>query len=426
MNKKGGVNTVLMVMPDAFHSGWMGATKRIFQIALALGKSGNHVILLAGRETGAIVQADADKKFPGKVFRTNHSGAYPSLFEGRNRLKRLWRGLWKLRGSDFYLSMLSMGWASKLNVPMLQEEFARQQIQIDLVWGISAGYLDGAAAAYKLSQYLDVPFVLELHDPPYGAGLGIDRPAVRKDFLNLIQKAKAVISTSASYETLLMKSFGLSPEKSNVIHLTYENLRRGRVSSCSPISVIYAGSLTGGRSLAPLIHALGQLKSDFKSKLPIQLVLIGTGAGFCEAIDLGTKLGISENIDYLGYLSGPELSEWLEGASVHVIIQTREASSYQIPGKVFDCIADGKPILGIMSPECEAAEILRNSGLGIVHSESDIAGLQHSLLTFYERTKYESENMTPNLDYISQFGVENLPIKLSKLLPFQNDAINLK
>ena len=95
----------------------------------------------------------------------------------------------------------------------------------------------------------------------------------------------------------------------------------------------------------------------------------------------------------------------------------------QIPGKIFQYLACGKPILGLMR-ETEAASILRESGLGLIRANADIPGIAAALLELWAQRGALSDRFKPNWEFIKSFSVSAtaraLDVELSRLLPDQS------
>lgn len=75
------------------------------------------------------------------------------------------------------------------------------------------------------------------------------------------------------------------------------------------------------------------------------------------------------------------------------------------------------PIIGIMPPECEAANILHHSGLGFIHSESDINGITDTLIRLHADGTEMRLSVEIDHDYISQFSASSFPEILQSVLP---------
>ena len=58
-----------------------------------------------------------------------------------------------------------------------------------------------------------------------------------------------------------------------------------------------------------------------------------------------------------------------------------------LPGKFFEYLASGNPILAIGPTDGDAAQVLKETASGIIHSPADLSGLVESLMKFYEGWK---------------------------------------
>ena len=410
---------VLMVMPDAFHLGWLGATRRLFHLAGAFRELGFAVALLAGKITNVRVQAQIDRQFPGVVLRSGHTGAYPRLIDVTPISRRAWRALWKVRGLEYYMSRLSYGWAEAVDVNRVMKELEQRFGRPNLIWGVCTGYLAGGKAADRLAKLLGVPWVFELQDPPWGCGLGPGRETVRAEFKRLLESATKLVVVTESYRRKLLTEFTLNSQALQTIYLTYD---------CEPISdsnirhdekwrVVYTGSLDGGRTLTPLfqgVHKALSIKPQLSSSIGIEIA--GKGSGLNEARRVSKVLGLQQLVRFHGYLACNEAGSLSKKADALVVMQTADTSMYQIPGKIFEYVSYGKPILAIMPPECEAADILRRSGLGFIHHAEDIDGIADTLIRLWSDWRAGAASVQVDRDFVSQFSVRNLPEKLRSVL----------
>jgi hypothetical protein len=141
--------------------------------------------------------------------------------------------------------------------------------------------------------------------------------------------------------------------------------------------------------------------------------IAGTGPGVGAAQKLARKLGL--NLRVHGSVQRAQADELVGRADLLVVVQTETASRFQVPGKLFDYIAGKTPILAIM-PECEAAEIARNSGLGFVHQPQDVHGMAQTLVALWSDWHEGRPSVAVAPEYVSQFSVRSLPNRLQSLL----------
>jgi len=408
--------SVLLIHPDAFHLGWMGATQRLFHIAKAFNEIKFKVVLLSGRCTNPELQKILDDEFPGIVIRSGHSGDYPFFIDFSKTFRRGIRVFWKLSGQDSYWTKLSWGWAKRLNLNWVHKEVHIRQLTPSLIWGVSAGYLDGAVAARQIADSYGLPWIFELHDPPRRAGLGPDNKEVQRKFSGLLNDAARVVVTAESYKQSLVQNYSLNPGKLHTIHLSYdgEPCQSANISAQKQgfFNLVYAGSLSGGRTVKPLLKAISDafdqhpaMRGDFK------LEMAGAGPGFEEGLSLARDLGIEKNLVLHGLVDVESVNRLLE-RSVVLVVQ-ENTSALQIPGKVFEALKTGKAILGMMPNDCEAAAILKQSGLGWICETNDIDGLRDTIIRIWKRWRNKEALTTPNETVILSFSTDRLPQKLS-------------
>ena len=159
----------------------------------------------------------------------------------------------------------------------------------------------------------------------------------------------------------------------------------------------------------------GVFKEQLKIRSSFRLELAGSGPGFDEVVQLSSEKKLDSNIMLKGVISGHKVSDLLERATAIIIVQENK-SALQVLGKVFESLKAGKPIVGIMSKDCEAAEILRRSGLGFIHESHDIEGLRDTLIRLWEAWRENQPLVKPNQAVIQGFSLQRLPEKLTHVL----------
>jgi glycosyltransferase involved in cell wall biosynthesis len=84
-----------------------------------------------------------------------------------------------------------------------------------------------------------------------------------------------------------------------------------------------------------------------------------------------------------------------------------------LPGKFFEYLASGKPILGIGPVNGDAAEILNQTKAGVIVERTDTAGIKAALLSYYQNWK---EGISSKSSGIEMYTREQLTKKLIGLL----------
>jgi glycosyltransferase involved in cell wall biosynthesis len=354
---------ILVIFREAFSTGWLGSTNRIFQLAEVLREDNHVVTLLTARYVDEKVQAEIDGVFPGNVFRTINSGCYPPIAEYSSITRRLWRGLWKLAGEEQYFCSLSLGWALAMEYDDTIGAIEKQHGPIDVVWGICGGYIDSLMAATSIAAQVKKPSILEMHDPPWHAGLKEDYRILTNVYRSLLGAATYIVTNTESYRIEIIRRF-LVPEAQVVeIPQCFEYTEKSINGSSNDFCILYAGTVSTERSIAPLLHSLAKLGESKSLQLRPVLNVYGAGNGIRDMQKLATSLSLKGQYSYHGYVGKSVISRETAIADLNVIIQSDEASVYEVPGKLFECIGAGKPIMGIMR-DCEASRIIECSGVG--------------------------------------------------------------
>ncbi|MFO0267059.1 MAG: hypothetical protein ACK51D_08945, partial [Cyclobacteriaceae bacterium] len=84
-----------------------------------------------------------------------------------------------------------------------------------------------------------------------------------------------------------------------------------------------------------------------------------------------------------------------------------------LPGKFFEYLASGNPILAIGPPDGDAAQILRDTKAGVLVDRGDRAGLQAALETYF--SKWEQGGVTDNRS-VGRFSRKALTQQLVEII----------
>ncbi|MFM2375571.1 MAG: hypothetical protein RLZZ165_668 [Bacteroidota bacterium] len=85
-----------------------------------------------------------------------------------------------------------------------------------------------------------------------------------------------------------------------------------------------------------------------------------------------------------------------------------------IPGKVYEYLQAGKPVL-MIGRESDAVEIIRRSGLGIAHDPEDFEGIADSLRQLIQDRQILAEKYIADADYVRQFDFRTLAGNLARV-----------
>ena len=124
---------------------------------------------------------------------------------------------------------------------------------------------------------------------------------------------------------------------------------------------------------------------------------------------------LKDSLNNVGYLSHLEANAEMQSSDVLLMTNfPHESSKGIIPGKIFEYLATGKPILSFGPKESDVKKILDETNVGKHFSYQDSAELKAFLISQYQNWKSGiTSSKTKNIE---QFSRRNLTGKLSEIL----------
>ncbi len=287
------------------------------------------------------------------------------------------------------------------------------------------GQLAGPLAAQHLGAHFQCPFVVEFRDPiPYPGRPPL--PPDRKSLLeSCLSRSALILTTTEGIQQKVEEEFPVVRGRVRTFYSCYADDVRPPASGVSKqgnLVLVHAGVLLyvyGGkrRNATTLVQAIGEAaRSEPSAQGRINLRLIGAGRGGEEAVAVARELKIPWAVELLPQMPPEACLAEMDRADVLVAIKFDDADyDLQVPGKVFQYLGRGKPILGLMR-ETEAARILRRSGLGIVVSSSDVAGISAAVIDLWRNRACLPGRFQPDWDYIGQFSLSAMGKRLDREL----------
>ncbi|SHN21947.1 Glycosyltransferase involved in cell wall bisynthesis [Cyclobacterium lianum] len=176
------------------------------------------------------------------------------------------------------------------------------------------------------------------------------------------------------------------------------------------LEIVYTGVIDSIRNPLPFLHAL---KAVFgKEQGIVRLTFVGkVSSQVLAAIKKDDWL--ERHVVLTGYLSHSEVFAHYKKANALLLIltQTKNAKG-NIPGKLFEYMATGRPIIGLGDPGGDAAAIIRKAGAGIVFAHEDLEGLSRHLSAL----RYQNPPEKRSGAKLELFHRRNLTETLAKLL----------
>ena len=145
-----------------------------------------------------------------------------------------------------------------------------------------------------------------------------------------------------------------------------------RPASDGPLRLVFMGKVYRGLTEPwDLIAAITRLRNTDPTAA-VSLEIVGDASQ--EVRDVARSAGI--DVTFTGYLSHADAVERVATADVAlVLIADRPGAGVHVPGKVFEYLGIGLPVLAIVPEHGEAAELIRTAKAGWVFPPHDVDGV---------------------------------------------------
>lgn len=107
---------------------------------------------------------------------------------------------------------------------------------------------------------------------------------------------------------------------------------------CDRPRILFIGWLEKNKGVHDLLDALQQLQDP---SLPFQLVVCGSGSQHQPLIEQAAELGLTDSVDFRGWVSGPEKEQVLSEAQIFILPSYSEG----MPNSVLEAMCCGLPVV---------------------------------------------------------------------------------
>ena len=179
-----------------------------------------------------------------------------------------------------------------------------------------------------------------------------------------------------------------------------------------PFCIRHVGSITETSVPAGLLRVLSRLpESD------IRLECIG--ATHPEVRNQAARLELGARLTIHPYVPHREATALMQQADLNLVVVHRsDDSRILIPGKIYDYLKAGKPVLAIGPPDGDAAAIIRYCRMGVAFDYEDEEGLQQYLVRLMDAKNRGAgpSAITPDRQAIDEFSRTALTRRLAALV----------
>jgi glycosyltransferase involved in cell wall biosynthesis len=255
-------------------------------------------------------------------------------------------------------------------------------------------HLIGAAVkkATGAAWVADLRDSIVLHPHRSNEGFGaLVKEKSRAGIARLVASQADVIVTAA--EAITEETRGISP-KGRVITIPngcdFDDFAGLEYHRTDRLRLTHAGSFFGKRDPKPFLRALADSGLD-----DVTVRFLGDfrpgDREYLESLELGDRV---ELIDYVPRRESLRLQRDSD-ALLLLIPEAGGRGKGILSGKVFEYLAAERPILALVPPDGAAAQLIRDTGAGIVAAPDDVAGIRDALLEVHARWRDGKLEGTP-------------------------------
>ncbi len=238
--------------------------------------------------------------------------------------------------------------------------------------------------AERLSARLGCPYVLDYRDPwtgnPHASRPA--RPAIIREEARLLAGCAAATIVSPSWGLAMAHQFGVGA-KVHVITNGYdpEELKSVKPYDFGHFAVVYAGDFyPPKRVISPIMATLERLQEIMKNGQCGAWFFHYYGGDENHVQEEAQRFGVMERVRLHGSVPRTEALSAVRGANVAVVItsiaeEATMADKGIVPGKMFEILGLGTPMLLVAPPESDVATIAEGTGLARRFTGGDISGM---------------------------------------------------
>lgn len=183
----------------------------------------------------------------------------------------------------------------------------------------------------------------------------------------------------------------------------------------SEFTVTYTGSMYGKRNPKTFLQALEELvREGAVDQDRVRLRFAGRFGGEVKQMIRSSPLAsVTEVLPYLPH--SESIAELLRADALLLVVDEAERSNEIVPGKVFEYIGSGKPILAL-APEGAIADLIRETSSGYVAGNQDIPAIKRAFLECYTNFADHAPRMSQNLASVRKYERREITRQLAALL----------
>ncbi|GIZ14581.1 glycosyltransferase [Capnocytophaga catalasegens] len=265
----------------------------------------------------------------------------------------------------------------------------------------------------------NIRWIADFRDPwtniGYHSSLFLTQKSAQKHLKleqKVLQTADNIIVTSFSTQ----KEFQQKTDKPiTVITNGYDDYQQVSISLSDKFLLSHIGSLLTERNPKILWQVLGDLVTEnYEFANNFQLCLAGRVSD--EVLADLNKNGLTPFLDIKGYISHNQVLTLQRQSQVLLLLEINHPNTEGIiPGKLFEYMISGRPILAMGYKNWDAGEIIRQTNTGKVLPYDDYNAIKDCLLVYYDLYKERKLQISHPIG-LSIYHRRNLTQKLAEII----------
>lgn len=388
------------------------------------------IVYIPENPTYPIIDKNLEKEVSDKAIILRHKIFEPyqlASFLSKNKTKKISSGIIPNKKKQSFLDTLFLWIRGNLFIPDARVFWVKPSVAF-LEKYIAENNIDTIVTSgpphslhligLELKQKFNVKWYADFRDPwttiGYHKSLRLSKYAAKKHKTlehKVLNAADTIIVTSNTTKTEFQ---AITAKPIAVITNGYDSENVVKEALDTKFSLAHIGSFLSERNPRLLWEVIVELINevpDFQAHLEIKLI----GAVSQEVLETISKYELNPYLNNLGYVSHSEAISHQRKSQVLLLIEINsEDTKSIIPGKLFEYMVSGRPIIAIGPKGSDFAEIITNTNTGVFFDYSEKMRLKSVLLRFYNQ--FLEGKLQSNAVGLQQYSRKSLTEKLVKLL----------